>query len=1280
MNLSVKNPKQALNSAYQRQALGEEEIEAFKSNLLTLLSNINPQESEENAKNYLKDFLYDTFYKNEYEINTKNAADLVIHLGKSAKSTNTGVLIEVKHPGNKYQMTKKDDLNFDAMHKLILYYLHERIENNNTDIKHLIITNAYEWFIFDSSVFDKTFYKNTRLNKEYNEWKSGRKSRKDKPFFYEDIAKPFLNELEEEIKFTYFDIRDYEKELKSTDIEENEKLISIYKLLSPTHLLKLPFANDSNSLVPEFYRELLYIIGLEETREGGKRIIQRINEKERNEGAIIENIINKLKSHRVLDVFEDKELEGDNTEQNYFNIALELCITWINRILFLKLLESQLLIYHKNNTEYNFLSSNKIKEFDNLDTLFFEVLAEKEKDRSKAALERYPHVPYLNSSLFEPTSLERKTIRIASLKNNLEIPVYNKTILTNTNEKPVKGNKRTIEYFLDFLNAYDFSTEGKERIKKKEESKTLINASVLGLIFEKINGYKEGSYFTPGFVTEYMCNETIRRSLLDKFSQHYNKDFESFDGLKNFLTRKFEPKELIEANNIANSLKICDPAVGSGHFLVSALNEIIAIKSELGILCDKNGNRLKYYSAKVENDELVIEDREGNLFTYIINDNKPNLEDQRIQETIFHEKEKIIENCLFGVDINPNSVKICRLRLWIELLKNAYYTAESNFKELETLPNIDINIKRGNSLISNFEKNLPPMEKEIVGRLLKKYKIAFSAYQQTSDNKSKNHIIKQLKNLKTELEKFAIPSDPEYKKLKQKENELAKIIDKFKSQPEVVAKYTKEYYELESEYHKKHEPVYRHAFDWGLEFPEILNDDGVFIGFDIVIGNPPYIKEYENKKAFDGIRKLPCYQGKMDIWYLFASRGVELLKENGYLCFIAINNWVTNTGASKFRNFIINNTQILQLSDFGSYMVFDAASVQTMIMLFRNNKTIDNYTFDYRHVESTNPTKEEAIALLNKKEGDNLTYLTPKIIKENNINKSLHFTDKNIEKLLNKIASHANFKLDEKKEVAQGIVPNPDVVNSSNISKIPFEIIEKERITVGDGVFVIPKNYLRNLPKQEKKYIKPIFEPHLIDKYYLKINDKEIIYITKNNYKDDAPQIISHLKKFKPIMEDRRENKNGRLEYYHLHWPRDEFFFAKGPKILSVRKCDNPTFLYLEDEAYVMMAVNVIRSPRINLKYLSGLLNSKLIAFWLKHRGKMQGNNYQIDKEPILNLPIIKPSENETNKIALLVDKILKIKQQNPDSDTSSLENEIDELVYGLYGLSEEEREVIKAK
>src|SRR5690606_30967950 len=377
--------------------------------------------------------------------------------------------------------------------------------------------------------------------------------------------------------------------------------------------------------------------------------------------------------------------------ERLFNVALELSITWINRILFLKLLEAQLITYHKGDKSFSFLNLDKIKNYDDLNSLFFQVLARKYDERNEDVKKIFEKVPYLNSSLFEPTDIEQVTLFISNLKDDKTIPIFSQTVLKDQQGKKRTGNISTLQYLFEFLDAYDFGAEGGEEIQ--EDNKTLINASVLGLIFEKINGYKDGSFFTPGFITMYMCRETIRKAVVQKFNDEKGWKCKTLDDVYD----KIEDRD--EANALVNSIKICDPAVGSGHFLVSALNEMIAIKSDLRILQDREGRRLREYHVEVVNDELIVTNEDGGLFEY-----RPHSkESRRVQEALFHEKQTIIENCLFGVDINPNSVKICRLRLWIELLKNAYYrNPEAAQPALETLPNIDINIKTGNSLISRF--------------------------------------------------------------------------------------------------------------------------------------------------------------------------------------------------------------------------------------------------------------------------------------------------------------------------------------------------------------------------------------------------------------------------------------------------------------------------------------------------------------------------------------------------------------------------------------------------
>ncbi len=526
-------------------------------------------------------------------------------------------------------MLEVDNLNTKAFQELVLYFLRERITGNNLEIRYLVATNIHEWFIFDAIVFEQLFVQDKALVNQFVDFEAGRLSSTKTEFFYKQIAKPAIALLENEIEFTHFDIRDYDGFLRNSDEEGDRQLITLFKLFSPEHLLKLPFANDSNRLDKAFYNELLYIIGLTETKEGSKKLIGRKKESDRVAGSLLENAINQLDSLDKISRIEKPEQFGDSEGERLFNVGLELVITWINRVLFLKLLEAQLIKYHKGDQFFAFLSLTKVQNYGDVNRLFFDVLARKQSDRNASIKAIFANIPYLNSSLFEPTDIEQLTIFISNLRDK-NLPVFSSSVLKDSNGKRRLGNLNALEYLFEFLNAYDFSSEGSEEIQ--EENKTLINASVLGLIFEKINGYKDGSFFTPGFITMYMCRETIRRAVVQKFNEASGWDCKNIDDLNEKITDKKA------ANIIINSLKICDPAVGSGHFLVSALNEIITIKSELKILLDRSGKTLRDYQVEVVNDELIVIDDDGRLFEY----NPKSKESQRIQETLFHEKQTIL--------------------------------------------------------------------------------------------------------------------------------------------------------------------------------------------------------------------------------------------------------------------------------------------------------------------------------------------------------------------------------------------------------------------------------------------------------------------------------------------------------------------------------------------------------------------------------------------------------------------------------------------------------------
>ncbi|EKH9409493.1 class I SAM-dependent DNA methyltransferase, partial [Campylobacter jejuni] len=767
--------------------------------------------------------------------------------------------------------------------------------------------------------------------------------------FYKEVAK-LIENSKENLKGFLIDLTFLKDKQKSNF----KNLASIYKTFHRDFLLSEFNPNDANSLNNAFYKELLYILGLCESKQNSKLIIAKSEESKEEQGTFYTAINSKLK------------------EEN-FETILKLLILWLNRILFLKLIESNLVRFN-DDKNLKFLNFKKIPDFDKLSELFFEVLAKEKSTRKKS---EFAYLPYLNSSLFEKQSIEN-TLEISSLSNDLKLFYYKNTVLKDDKCKAKKGQVGLLEYLFEFLDSFDFGSddEQSEILSQKE----LISSSVLGNVFEKLNGYKEGSFYTPSFITSYMCKESITKVVLDKFNAQFDLDAKDISELRKSLRKedKKAQKELL------NSIKICDPAVGSGHFLVSALNVMLSIYDELNLFDEE-------FYLEVQNDEILITNHKGEFIEYK-RPSTPKDKAHLIQQELFHTKKDIIENNLFGVDINPNSCEITKLRLWIELLKHSFYQSfdDENYHDLKTLPNIDINIKCGNSLVSYFETGKSLSHYPNIKERMSKYKRIVKDYKEGFYT-DKNLIAKEIKNLQESFKNFCLKDkfNKEIKQLTNGANEYSKKYgdfladehhdEKFKSFfsknmfefsfDEKVA--IKEFANLKKEYDNIFNLESNHPFEWRFEFPEILDDDGNFKGFDLIIGNPPYIKEAENKELFTNTKKLRTYQGKMDIWYHFVGRGFDILKNNGYLAFIATNNWVTNSGAKKLRNIVLEESQILSLVDFSSFMVFDSASIQTMIMSFQKTKPPKNYEFHFAKITTQTPIYEDVINLLKNEKTQN---------------------------------------------------------------------------------------------------------------------------------------------------------------------------------------------------------------------------------------------------------------------------------------------------------------------
>ena len=1197
----ILKPRQSILKAYLREPISETELASFRTAMQTMLGRIDSSQHEEFNKNLVIDFFNQSLYKgNKYMVNTRDRADLAIY----SESGQPAVLFEFKGPGRP-DMVSKENLKEKALYELILYYIREEEKYHNTDIKHLIITNCWEYFIFDKKDFYQLFASNKQFVQRVLSSDNG-SSKDGNDFIYNKIIKPYVENIENKLKFTYLNLHDFTGKIKESNIVENKDFLAAYKLLSPAHLLKLPFSSDHNTLNTGFYQELLYIMGVEEVVEDRVHKIKQLRKDDYQPYSLVEQVYSKLEDYSKI---------TDDAQR--FETALGLVLTWINRILFLKLLESQQESFN-NNEEVRFLNTRHIKDYDVLNDLFFKVLAKPVKERSSEMMEQFPTVPYLNSSLFEMSQLEEEYFPISGIRMG-EMDVFAKTVLRDGRGRKISGRKQTLNYLFEFLDAYDFGSErNTDKGLVRHESKTLINASVLGLIFEKINGYKDGSFFTPGYITQYICQETLRKAVVDKFNKKKGWNCSDFEDLKEHVD--YGKREVrTEANEIINSLKICDPAVGSGHFLVSALNELIAIKSELGVLQDRQPQpqRIMDYEVRVELDELVITNEDGESYKY----DPSSTTSQRIQETLFEEKRTIIENCLFGVDLNPKSVEICRLRLWIELLKNAYYYKdETGARQLQTLPNIDINIKSGDSLLHRFD-----LQESIyqvlrsTGITITQYRNAVAEYKNAHNKEVKRHLTELIERIKTILKSEIKQRDPKLTKIQSQLHDLQtqelfgtewtakELAKKHKKEKELSKKIKAlETYIAERESNK----MYLNAFEWRIEFPEVLDNKGNFTGFDCIIGNPPYgvsITGPYRAAIVEGLDKVPDYE----IYYYFIQIASQLLMENGLLSYIIPNTYLFNAYANNYRTNILNNWNIIEILDCTKFPIFESAVVRNTINIWQKG-AVKNGVVGYRNTANAS-SFEDLITTPTE-------HITKPDLLDMNQNWGLAFyLPQTHIKIINKIGSCKNTIQSFFPDISQGLIA-----------------YDKYRGQSAEIIRTRAYHY-----SAYKEGLKQWLWGEDVKRYSVKWNGKEYI---------DYCEGIAN--------------------------PRQPKFFI-GKRIL-VREITNPSIFaaLTDDELYNDPSIIIIKDNlAYSLDIVLGILNSKLATFYhFNHSPKAtKGIFPKILVQDIKDFPLPEIPNAEKSHMESLVTTILATKRENPQADTTSYEQEIDKTVFHLYGLTYDE-------
>ena len=1191
----LRTVKEIVNKRLLRQKPTTEEYSRYTEALRNLKDSLRPEETEEYNKAHIVQFLSSAFYGEKHLINTAGSIDCAIYQTKQNNSS-IEVIIETKSIANQAEFPSSTNLNTKAMQELVLYFMRERFQSKNITLKHLIITNGYDWIFFDAKEFEKYFASDKQFFKLFDEWDNNKTLFSSTKDFYSDIAKGKIDQVKNKIDYLRFDIR-----LLKTEPER----LRFYKVLQPAHLLKESKFADSNQLNTAFYHELLHIIGLEEHKVDGKTVIERKPVGQRDNYSLLENTINQLY---------DFNNAGDDNEK--FDIALNLVITWINRILFLKLLESQLISFHGNKhaDEYRFLSIEIVKNYSELNDLFFKVLAVPVESRIDLVKDKFHNIPYLNSSLFEMTKTEVDFFRIAGLAPG-EMPFYHKTVLVDNNGHPMKYTMYTLDYLFKFLNAYDFGSDMSDDLTKTE-NKSLINASVLGLIFEKINGYKDGSVYTPAFITQYICHEAIESSIIKKFNETFGWDCKSIFDIQN---KEFD-KDI--ARKVLDDITICDPAVGSGHFLVSALNYLIYIRSELGLLVDGNGRRIKDYNLSIENDEILLYDEDGEFFHY----NPKSPECLRIQKALFELKKQIIENNLFGVDVNPNSVNICRLRLWIELLKNSYYREDTH--ELETLPNIDINIKNGNSLVS-------------------RYPVRIGFYGGFNDKK----LIKYIEEYKAAVKEYKSISNKEVKR------EIADKIDTIKAKLMNISSQL-ELFSGKTKVDKKEELICNlNPLEWMLEFPEVLDEEGKFIGFDIVIGNPPYIEAKKLKNQSPALKgHYDVYSGTADLSVYFIELALKLTKEGGQVCYITTNKFFSTEFGKPVRSLILRNT-ITHLINFEQVEVFENVLVSSVILGITKDHYDDN-SFTYHQFYQMNHEQIKSNFDIEKESFEN-------------------FEQSNLGEDEWSFATGASAELKRKLDALP------------RLGKLEGVHIYRGVTTGFNPAFIITNEQRYELIAKDPKnaeIIKNMLQGRNIRKWYYNESDENLIFTRKGINIDDYPSIKQHLLRFydqlkpKTKSDDPEGRKPGSYKWYEILDNTAYYHhFERAEKVIWGLTAAKWTYTLDTEQHYLPSNAYILTSDILPVRFILGLLNSKVLHQYFKYIGVMTaGGAYTLKAATIEAMPIPESSIEQQQPIIDLVNTILSKKQRDKEADVSIEETAINKLVYDLYGLTEEERKLIE--
>lgn len=754
-----------------------------------------------------------------------------------------------------------------------------------------------------------------------------------------------------------------------------------------------------------------------------------------------------------------------------------------------------------------------------LTVLFFDTLnKERANDDFKMPDGKTLKVPFLNGGLFDR---EIHDEHILTFKSKLfHHPDFEDTLLTEKNKDNARG-------FLDFLDAFNFTVHE----DSPDDHTVAVDPEMLGHIFENLleDNKDKGAFYTPKEIVHYMCQESLTEYLTTHLSKEYtvykeigNAQVELFgnetktgqlkmveqlgekalnrDDVAYIVKHKdishLTKAQLKKIDVLLDTVKICDPAIGSGAFPMGLLQEIHAIKEVIAYELQQ-----PWKPAEV--------------------------------------KENIIQNSVYGVDIEKGAVDIARLRFWLSLVVDE--------EKPRALPNLDYKIVVGDSLVSKFEGEIIEIDwerKSSVGkadtfvqniqRLLKeiaeKQKKFFKP-----DNKDKRKLQAEIRNLKLELLINQLSFN--------KEKFLANNVEKGGFAPTTKnLQYNEELKQKKKEFDRhisklqklkqNKEETFEH-FAWKLDFPEVLNPYLVngSGGFDIVIANPPYIGERGNKEKFAIAREsflAPFYQRKMDYFYFFFHNSLNLGKQDATITFITTNYYLTADGAYKLREDFNKRAKIIQLINFNEYKIFESAKGQhNLITILTKNTDLHKYClsvltkqkggFDSGVLKSILSGNDKATEY-QRVECSSLYDGTELYIRQSGTGSKSDTKSQ----ILDAIRDNG-VRLDSFFNVSQGVLTGVD-----RISKKHIEVNLTDEENVGSGVYVLTIDEIDRLrlTKKEFELVKPFYKNSDVQKYVVNETPKyNLVYATRDIEIENYPKIKNHLFKYEEVIKNRSQER-----------------------------------------------------------------------------------------------------------------------------------------------------------